>query len=63
MLGGCMNKKINKAPLVLYLELNQVDLYMAKSKIFKNQDKKARLVFERITLIEQNHDNMAKSEN
>lgn len=42
------------------LELNQVDLYMAQSKIFKNHDKKLGLFFERVALIEQNHvDNIA----
>lgn len=42
------------------LELNQVDLYMTQSKIFKYQDKKLGLFFERVALIEQSHvDNIA----
>lgn len=58
-----MNKKrlLIKLHWFYTLELNQVDLYMAQSKIFKNQDKKLGLFFERIALIEQNHvDNIAK---
>ena len=57
-----MNKKrlLIKLHWFYTLELNQVDLYMAQSKIFKNQDKKLGLFFERVALIEQNHvDNIA----
>ncbi len=57
-----MNKKklLLKLHWFYTLELNQVDLYMAQNKIFKSQDKKLGLFFERVALIEQNHvDNIA----